>query len=189
MTDASQPVPLRSAAHLAPARALRAAAPLAALAYPGLVWCGPRLSPAFLALALAVPAIGLVAVHRLGDPVLFAVALLRPPRHPLEGLVVGDAEDPRRRPGTAVEARGSRPDGEHDVVEHLLDEVGAPRDPQQVSEQATVVEMIERLEGPTVLRRHLAQQSQLVVRWHANEYVPASRERVQAFGENLATSP
>ena len=45
---------------------LRAAAPLAALAYPALVWCGPAVSPAFLVLALGVPALGLFAAYRLG---------------------------------------------------------------------------------------------------------------------------
>lgn len=53
--------------HEAPPPAmLRAIAPLSALTYPGLVWCGVHLSPAFLALSLAVPAIGLVAAHRAG---------------------------------------------------------------------------------------------------------------------------
>jgi succinate dehydrogenase/fumarate reductase cytochrome b subunit len=46
---------------------LRVAAPLAALAYPGLIWCGVHLSPVFLAIALAVPAVGLVAAYRLGS--------------------------------------------------------------------------------------------------------------------------
>jgi succinate dehydrogenase/fumarate reductase cytochrome b subunit len=56
----------RATASLPPAPVLRAIAPLAALAYPGLIWCGPRLSPIFLAVALAVPAIGLIAAHRIG---------------------------------------------------------------------------------------------------------------------------
>jgi succinate dehydrogenase/fumarate reductase cytochrome b subunit/uncharacterized MAPEG superfamily protein len=48
----------------------RVVAPLAALCYPGLIWCGVHLSPFFLALALAVPSLGLVAAYRLGraDP-------------------------------------------------------------------------------------------------------------------------
>jgi succinate dehydrogenase/fumarate reductase cytochrome b subunit len=49
---------------------LRAAAPLAALAYPALIWCGPRVSPLFLGLALVVPLVGWRAADRLaaGDP-------------------------------------------------------------------------------------------------------------------------
>lgn len=46
--------------------ALRVAAPLAALFYPGLIWCGTHLSSVFLALSLAVPSLGLVAAWRLG---------------------------------------------------------------------------------------------------------------------------
>lgn len=49
-----------------PPPVVRAIAPLAALAYPALVWCGVHLSPAFLALSLAVPAIGAIAAHRSG---------------------------------------------------------------------------------------------------------------------------
>lgn len=47
--------------------ALRVAAPLAALFYPGLIWCGTHLSSVFLALSLAVPSLGLVAAWRLGS--------------------------------------------------------------------------------------------------------------------------
>jgi hypothetical protein len=43
------------------ARARTLLAALAALAYPGLLWCGVRLSPAFVVLSLAVPLLGLVA--------------------------------------------------------------------------------------------------------------------------------
>ena len=46
------------------ARALRVAPAAGALLYPGLVWCGPALSPVFLGVALAVPVLGLVAYHR-----------------------------------------------------------------------------------------------------------------------------
>lgn len=49
-----------------PPAMLRAIAPLSALTYPGLIWCGVHLSPAFLALSLAVPAIGLAAAHLAG---------------------------------------------------------------------------------------------------------------------------
>lgn len=36
---------------------------LAALAYPGLIWCGPAIAPLFLALALAVPLLGVSIAH------------------------------------------------------------------------------------------------------------------------------
>jgi succinate dehydrogenase/fumarate reductase cytochrome b subunit len=52
-----------SSARTAPERAPVIAA-LAALAYPGLLWCGIRLSPAFVVLALAVPLLGLIAAAR-----------------------------------------------------------------------------------------------------------------------------
>jgi succinate dehydrogenase/fumarate reductase cytochrome b subunit len=42
-------------------RAWIVVAALAALAYPGLLWCGVRLSPAFVVLALAVPLLGVAA--------------------------------------------------------------------------------------------------------------------------------
>ncbi|HWM88666.1 MAG TPA: hypothetical protein VNO33_22605 [Kofleriaceae bacterium] len=45
--------------------ALRVLAPLAALVYPGIIWCGPRISPLFLAAALLVPVLGWVAADRL----------------------------------------------------------------------------------------------------------------------------
>jgi succinate dehydrogenase/fumarate reductase cytochrome b subunit len=43
----------------------RASPPLAALAYPGLIWCGPVVAPVFLAIAMGVPLIGLLVAHRL----------------------------------------------------------------------------------------------------------------------------
>jgi succinate dehydrogenase/fumarate reductase cytochrome b subunit len=46
--------------------ALRVAAPLAALSYPAFIWSGVQVSPIFLALALCVPALGLLAAWRLG---------------------------------------------------------------------------------------------------------------------------
>lgn len=39
---------------------------LAALAYPALIWAGPALTPAFLLLALAAPATGVLWTHRAG---------------------------------------------------------------------------------------------------------------------------
>jgi succinate dehydrogenase/fumarate reductase cytochrome b subunit len=45
--------------------ALPIAAPLAALVYPGILWCGVRASPVFVAASLAVPLLGLVAAARL----------------------------------------------------------------------------------------------------------------------------
>jgi hypothetical protein len=36
---------------------------LAALAYPGLIWCGPAIHPAFLAIAMLVPLLGLVTAR------------------------------------------------------------------------------------------------------------------------------
>ncbi len=54
-----------------------AAPPLAALVYPAIIWAGPAISPLFLAMALAVPAIGVTAAHALGpaSPRARAVAL------------------------------------------------------------------------------------------------------------------
>jgi hypothetical protein len=43
---------------------VRIAPALAALAYPSLVWAGPRVSPLFLALALVPSLVGVVVVHR-----------------------------------------------------------------------------------------------------------------------------
>jgi succinate dehydrogenase/fumarate reductase cytochrome b subunit len=67
-------------------------APIAALAYPGLVWCGPRLSPGALVVSLAVPALGVVAAHRLGGSTRYPrarriahVAVAAPPLFSLLG--------------------------------------------------------------------------------------------------------
>lgn len=77
----------------APAAALRLVAPLAALAYPGLVWCGTRISPAFLVVALGVPALGLVAASRLAaggaSPIARMVAHLAIAAPPLFSLLGG----------------------------------------------------------------------------------------------------
>lgn len=68
---------------------LRIAAPTAALLLPAIVWAGPGVSPLFLALALAVPAVGILVVHRL--PVTWprarAVALVTIGTLPLYSLV------------------------------------------------------------------------------------------------------
>ena len=45
-------------------RSSRTLPPIAALLYPALVWAGPALGPIFLAVALSVPGLGLVAAHR-----------------------------------------------------------------------------------------------------------------------------
>ena len=46
-------------------RLIRALPPVAALAYPGLIWCGPQIGAVFLAIAMAVPLAGLLVAHRL----------------------------------------------------------------------------------------------------------------------------
>lgn len=46
---------------------MRTLPPLAALAYPGLIWCGPKFGPLFLVVAMVVPLSGLLTAHRL-DP-------------------------------------------------------------------------------------------------------------------------
>lgn len=48
----------------APMPLVRGVPALAALLYPTVIWAGPAISPWFLAVALAVPAAGIVAVHR-----------------------------------------------------------------------------------------------------------------------------
>ena len=48
-------------------RLARAAPALAAIVYPALIWAGPAVSPLFLAVALVVPALGVVGVHRAGN--------------------------------------------------------------------------------------------------------------------------
>jgi len=45
--------------------ALRVAAPLTALAYPAILWCGVRISPVFVAASLIVPLLALLAAARL----------------------------------------------------------------------------------------------------------------------------
>ena len=47
-------------------RLLRVLPPLAALAYPGLIWCGPAIGPIFLVIAMVVPFLGLLIAHRTG---------------------------------------------------------------------------------------------------------------------------
>ncbi len=47
-------------------RAMRVGPPLAALAYPALIWAGSTVAPAFLVLALAVPVLGLVSAYQSG---------------------------------------------------------------------------------------------------------------------------
>jgi hypothetical protein len=72
---------------------LRAIAPLTALVYPGLIWCGVHLSPAFLALSLAVPAIALAAAHLAGtrgaSPLVRWVGHLAVAAPPLYALLGG----------------------------------------------------------------------------------------------------
>src|SRR5262245_44363783 len=63
-TDASSPITPRSPAR-PPRHAVRAVAPLAALLYPALIWCGSRSSPIVLATSLVVPLLGLMASHRI----------------------------------------------------------------------------------------------------------------------------
>jgi succinate dehydrogenase/fumarate reductase cytochrome b subunit len=46
-------------------RLTRTLPPIAALAYPGLIWCGPALGSLFLVIAMAVPLVGLLIGHRL----------------------------------------------------------------------------------------------------------------------------
>jgi len=76
-----------------PPALLRAIAPLSALTYPGLIWCGAHLSPAFLALSLAVPATGLAAAHlaavRGASPLVRWVAHLAVASPPLFALLGG----------------------------------------------------------------------------------------------------
>jgi succinate dehydrogenase/fumarate reductase cytochrome b subunit len=74
-------------------RLLRALPPLAGLIYPALIWCGPRVSPLFLAAALLVPLAGWLAADRLaarGDlPVARLVAHLAVAAPPLYSLLGG----------------------------------------------------------------------------------------------------
>jgi succinate dehydrogenase/fumarate reductase cytochrome b subunit len=55
---------------------LRVLAPLAALFYPGIIWCGPRISPLFLAAAMLVPLLGWFAADRLAARAAFPMARL-----------------------------------------------------------------------------------------------------------------
>src|SRR4051812_26521765 len=66
MIDPTAPVASRSSGRPRTRLAVRLVAPLAALGYPGLVWCGSRTSALVLASALIVPLLGLLAGHRLG---------------------------------------------------------------------------------------------------------------------------
>jgi succinate dehydrogenase/fumarate reductase cytochrome b subunit len=52
-------------------RPMRVLPPVAALAYPGLIWCGPALTPIFLGMALLVPWLGLLMAHRTGGVPLY----------------------------------------------------------------------------------------------------------------------
>lgn len=45
-------------------RSARALPAIGALAYPGIIWCGPAVSPIFLVSGLIVPAVGLIVAHR-----------------------------------------------------------------------------------------------------------------------------
>ena len=51
----------------AASRAVRLLPPIAALVYPVLIWCSTSISPVFLAIALIVPWVGLLVVHRAGS--------------------------------------------------------------------------------------------------------------------------
>ncbi len=73
-------------------RARIVVAALAALAYPGLLWCGVRLSPAFVVLSLAVPLLGVVAAGAPAaqrTPTASAVAHLVVAAPPLFSLLGG----------------------------------------------------------------------------------------------------
>lgn len=76
-----------------PPAALRVAAPLAALAYPALVWCGTSISPLFLALALGVPVLALASAYVLGragaSPFVRSAAHLAIAAPPLYALLGG----------------------------------------------------------------------------------------------------
>lgn len=52
--------------HLASSSRFKRTLPsLAALAYPGLIWCGPAIGPIFLAISLGVPLVGVLIAHTL----------------------------------------------------------------------------------------------------------------------------
>ncbi len=92
MTVASTPIPLRSPVR-PPRHAVRVVAPLAALLYPAIIWCGSRSSPIVLALSLAVPLLGLVVSHRIaagdGLPRARRIAHLAVAAPPLYALLGG----------------------------------------------------------------------------------------------------
>jgi succinate dehydrogenase/fumarate reductase cytochrome b subunit len=52
-------------------RFMRVLPPLAALAYPGLVWCGTAVGAIFLVIAMVVPGLGLLAAHRAVYPLMY----------------------------------------------------------------------------------------------------------------------
>jgi succinate dehydrogenase/fumarate reductase cytochrome b subunit len=56
---------VRDLQHAGSSRFIRTFPALGALAYPGLIWCGPAISPLFLATAMIVPFLGLLIGHRL----------------------------------------------------------------------------------------------------------------------------
>ena len=65
-------------------------APLAALLYPAILWCGVRISPLFVAVSLVVPVLGVLAVARLAHaPRARAIALLVVAAPPLFSLLGG----------------------------------------------------------------------------------------------------
>ena len=73
-------------------RVLRIAPPLAALGYPAILWCGPRVSPVFVAASLVVPLLGLAAAARLDGhraPRARAIAHLVVAAPPLFSLLGG----------------------------------------------------------------------------------------------------
>jgi succinate dehydrogenase/fumarate reductase cytochrome b subunit len=65
--------------------------PLAALAYPALIWAGPAISPVFLALNLIVPAAAVLGVHRASSsyPRSRSIALLAAAAPPLYSWLGG----------------------------------------------------------------------------------------------------
>ncbi|NVB80610.1 MAG: hypothetical protein HOV81_19605 [Kofleriaceae bacterium] len=77
----------------APSLAVRAVAPLAALLYPAIIWCGVRSSPIVLALSLGVPLLALAVGHHIapadGFPRARRVAHLAVAAPPLFSLLGG----------------------------------------------------------------------------------------------------
>jgi succinate dehydrogenase/fumarate reductase cytochrome b subunit len=72
---------------------VRVVAPLAALLYPAIIWCGSRSSPIVLAISLVVPLLGLVASHHIavadGLPRARRIAHLAVAAPPLFALLGG----------------------------------------------------------------------------------------------------